>query len=633
MKDHKTKYFPYIDGLRALAILPVVLYHLYPRWCPGGFAGVDVFFVISGYLITGGIIKDLNNNCFSIRDFYVRRIKRILPAYFAIIAFVLAVFPFVSHYAEYVSIGRTAIYSAFYSTNIYFANLVSYFDLSAKHNPLLHLWSLGVEEQFYLIIPALILLLWTINRNRLLVILLALLAVSFVLSVILVVRGNEQFAFFMLPTRAWEMLAGAIVCQLPMPRNISPRGRPIMACVGLGLILLPYIFLNDKTPFPGLAAAPSVLGTSLLLYCGSNGWVNSLLSRMPFVWIGKVSYSLYLWHWPVFVMFASSASWKRGIAGVTVTTIATILSYRFVETPIRRSKTFGARHAFAMLAVGSLLIVGFCLLFPSKPGTGGTFPTYWKGQPMWPVALNNHDANSVRCNVDDLKSGNTEFLVKIGTIEMTPTFVLWGDSHALALLPGLDAMALKYERAGYYINLKHNFTLNADIGGLPFHPREDREPVLEWLENQPEIVDVFLVNRWVSQIQNEADINEVVAVCTRLKQAGKHVFFLRNMPLANREAQRRMSWGLSVHGPLLSTKAEDYEAEAWLQSQLIQKLQVLNIATIVPVDHAFLDGDKYITMTESENFYYDLDHVNDSGSLRAMKFAAPLIWGQPTKSE
>jgi peptidoglycan/LPS O-acetylase OafA/YrhL len=633
MKEHKTKYYPYIDGLRSLAILPVVLYHLLPNWCPGGFAGVDVFFVISGYLITGGIVKDLKNSRFSIRDFYVRRIKRILPAYFAIIGFVLAVFPFVSTYPEYVSICRTAIYSAFYSTNIYFANLISYFDLAAKHNPLLHLWSLGVEEQFYLIIPALILFLWTINKNHLLASLLALFALSFLLSVILVIRGNIQFAFFMLPTRAWELLAGAIVCQLPLLKAKHTLLQPYMAYLGLGLIIIPYIFLNDKTPFPGVAAAPSVLGTSLLLYFGSSGSFNTLLSSMPFVWIGKVSYSLYLWHWPVFVMFASSASWKRGIAGVTVTTIATILSYRFIETPIRQSKRFDARHAFTMLAVGSGIIVGFCLFFPSKQSNNGIFPTYWKGQPMWPLALKDHDSSSVRCSIDDLQSGNKTFLVEIGCKTSSPTFALWGDSHALALMPGLDATALQYEKAGYYINLKHNFTLNTDIGGLPFRPREDRESVLAWLESRPDIVDVFLVNRWMSQIQNQGDINEVLGICMRLKHAGKHVFVFQDVPLANKEALRRLSWGLSVQGDTLSTKTENYKTDARQQNQLIAKLQELNIATIVPVDRAFLNNGVYSTIVDNRNLYFDLDHVNEAGSLRAMKYAGPLIWGHRIKPE
>jgi peptidoglycan/LPS O-acetylase OafA/YrhL len=627
-KQFHHQYFPHIDGLRALAIIPVVVYHLFPTLCPGGFAGVDVFFVISGYLITGGIVADLNNGQYSISNFYVRRIKRILPAYFAIIAFVLIIFPLKYSFPQYSSICKTAVYSAFYSANIYFANIISYFDVGARENPLLHLWSLGVEEQFYLVVPVFIWILWIVRKKLILQNLIFLFLLSFISSLWSISNGHPQFAFFMLPSRAWELLAGAIVSQINTTRYTKPAWSfgHLISWSGLILVLIPYVLYNEQTPFPGMAAIPSILGASLIILYGGGRGLNELLSSSPAVWVGKVSYSLYLWHWPIFVLLGSSYTVQRGVAGIITTILASYLSYRFIELPVRRCKTFSKRHAFTMLITGSLIITIVCLSVLVQKSKNGELPASWEGKATWAVAEQSRDKSRSTCRIEDLNAENSRFLIKIGKSGKPPTFALWGDSHALAIMPGVDIVASEYGKSGYYINLKQSLTLNRDIGAYPFNPREDREPVIIWLENHHDISDVFLVNRWFGHIRNNSDIEETVKICERLHKSGKRVFFFVNMPDANQKALWRLSWGLRVNSNLSATSLADYESQAQLQHQLINELIKRDVATVLTIDKAFFNGMAYYSTTDTNSFYSDGNHLNQTGAVRAMEFVAPLIW-------
>lgn len=629
--DAHHQYFRHIDGLRALAILPVVFYHLIPGWCPGGFVGVDVFFVISGFLITRGIVSDLGRGTFSIRQFYVRRIKRILPAYLGVIVFLLLALPLVYSFYNYKSVCLSAIYSAFYAANIYFNSVISYFDVDAKQNPLLHLWSLAVEEQFYLFAPAVIWLLWTIRKNWLFYELLFLLAVSLVFSWLCIRGGHENFAFYMLPSRAWELLSGSLVSLMPLRKA---GGRPLsmtIAWAGLGLVAIPYFVYSERIPFPGLAAIPPVLGTALLIMHGGEGPVGRVLSWRPVVGIGKRSYSLYLWHWPLFVIFGSVWSVTRGVAGLVCAAIATVISYRWIETPIRRSKKFGTRSAFALAVVGTFSIAIPCWLIASKDSINGEMPRVWDGVPTWAVAEREREPIRSSCTLAELTAPGSKLLIKMGAPEARPTFVLWGDSFALTILPGVDAAAAEYGKGGYFINLKHSFTLDADVGAYPFDPEKDREPVLRWLESRPDIVDVLLVNNWFTHIRGQADVDDAVAICARLSAAGKRVFFFNDPPIGNEEALRRLSWGMRVDANAGTMDPWDYDAKASWQTRLADALVFRHLATVVPINRAFLEGGAYHTTTETKSYFLNFDHLNRDGATKAMEFVAPLIWGAPVR--
>ncbi len=627
--DAHHQYFRHIDGLRALAIIPVVLFHLLPAWCPGGFAGVDVFFVISGFLITRGIVSDLGREAFSFRQFYVRRIKRILPAYFALIAFVLIVLPFFYSYYRYRSVCESAIYSAFYAANIYFNSVISYFDVDAKENPLLHLWSLAVEEQFYLFAPAIIWLLWKIRRNWLLLELSLLFVASLAFSWFCIHTGRQTLAFYMLPSRAWELVAGSIVSLIPLRRAGSALLAWPLAWVGLGLVVAPYFLYSEKVPFPGLAAVPPVLGAALLILYGGEGVVCRALSWRPIVGIGKGSYSLYLWHWPIFVIFGSVWSVTRGTAGLLCSAIATVISYRWIETPIRRSKTFGTRGAFALAILGSIAITVPCMWIASRDSRIGEMADAWHGTPTWVIAEKARDAGRSTATLEQLETPGTHLLIRLGAPNVPATFALWGDSFALALLPGVDAAASEYGKAGLFINLKHGFTMDADIGAYPFEPVKDREPVLRWLASRADIRDVFLVNNWFTHLRSQQDVDAAVAVCERLHAAGKRVYLFNDAPRSNEGVLRRLSWGMHVDPGAGNMDTWEYDSLAYWQTRLDDAVTDKGLAMVIPINKAFLEAGVYHTTTETGSYYLNFDHLNRDGADRAMRYAAPLIWQRP----
>ena len=248
-------YFPHIDGIRALAVLPVLLYHILAKMCPGGFAGVDVFFVISGYLITGGILRDLRNNRFSIQNFYHRRIRRIMPAYFVMIAGVFAS-GCVFYYSSLLkNLGDASVMGSLFSANFYYWIIGDdYFALNVKDSPLLHLWSLSVEEQFYLFIPLLCFLIWKYRPRWIAPALSLITMFSLIGAIFAVSTGKHSAAFYFLHYRAWELLAGSLLAMLPaitLNTHLKHQSRlfTVLSTAGLILVLAPYMLISSATPF------------------------------------------------------------------------------------------------------------------------------------------------------------------------------------------------------------------------------------------------------------------------------------------------------------------------------------------------------------------------------------------------
>lgn len=347
-------YFPHIDGLRTFAVLAVVLYHLQEGICPGGYTGVDIFFVISGYLIGGGLIRSLKEGTFSLTSFYLRRIRRIMPAYFCLIAAVLAFGCIVLDCDDLRILGRTVRSSALFITNIYFSRTTGdYFSPAAEENPLLNLWSLSVEEQFYLMIPLTLWLLWKFREKVVKPVLWGVLGLSFFAAVCHMGHLEHNKAFYLLYCRAWELLAGCLLALAPAAGQ--NRGTGWLRTAGWAGILLPFACYTPSTPFPGYTAIPSIAGAALLIRYGNHGWSGRILRHPLSTGIGKISYSLYLWHWPVivywtYVCFDECAPWDY--AGMFLLSLLLgFLSWKFVETPFRTTvswhlpkKTFLARQ-------------------------------------------------------------------------------------------------------------------------------------------------------------------------------------------------------------------------------------------------------------------------------------------------
>lgn len=341
------KYRSDIDGLRALAVFSVILFHINKNWISGGFLGVDIFFVISGYLITLILTKEVDKTGkISITNFYKRRIKRILPA----LLFVL-IPTFVTGFIlmapdDLLNLSKSMIWSIFSAANIYFYSSIDtgYFAAGSSDLPLLHLWSLGVEEQFYILWPFAVLILLkyinTITQRLLLAIILFAGSLSWAQATIVV---DHSFAYYMLFTRAWELLAGAIVALL-LHAGFKTKNsiNEFMAITGLILVILSLIFVTESDPVPGLAALPVILGASLLILSGVSykTYVGRLLSFKLFVAIGLVSYSAYLWHWPIlaFLRYALiDIDLTMAVLVIIVTFALATFSYLFIESPLRKN--------------------------------------------------------------------------------------------------------------------------------------------------------------------------------------------------------------------------------------------------------------------------------------------------------
>lgn len=442
------KYRPDIDGLRAIAVLAVVLFHFKLGPFQGGFVGVDIFFVISGFLIAGILQNEMDRGVFTLTGFYERRIRRILPALGVVllgtaVAGVAILLP-----TDLRWLGDSIIATALFGSNIYFWRNTGYFEPGHDFSPLLHTWSLAVEEQFYVLFP---LLLYGLTRLRPTArgpVIAGLGLASFGICVV-VQDYRPEAAFYLLPFRMWELLAGAWLAVGKVPELKTPLIREGLAITGLSLIGAGVLFITPGEHFPGWVASVPVLGTMLVIHAGSGGpgLVARLLSVRPMVGVGLISYSLYLWHWPVIVLARYREGGQTDIS-TTLVLLAIVLAlsyltYRHVETPIRhrRGHAFSKRRTVvtATLAVTSGVTLG--LLLWAGDGWNKRFEP-------GVVALDqdrNADIPFMGCNdrrkfyeaareMDSLDS-----LCRIGIEDGTISAILWGDSHALAWAPAIDA--------------------------------------------------------------------------------------------------------------------------------------------------------------------------------------------------
>ncbi|GAB2779571.1 hypothetical protein GCM10027020_36320 [Nocardioides salsibiostraticola] len=352
------KYRPEIDGLRAFAVVVVILFHASLGPLPGGFIGVDIFFVLSGYLITTIILNQFSEGTFTFSGFWERRARRILPA---LIFVCLACVPFAYAWMlpdELQNFGQSLLATGFSANNVLLSTTSGYWDLDSNFKPLLHTWSLGVEEQYYLIAPLLLFVVSRYARRALLPVVAGLGLLSLGLAEFYLQR-NPNFAFYMLPTRAWELAAGAVVSMVLLrnPTIREHRGAPFAAAAGLVMITLPVFTFGENTPTPGVAMLLPVGGVCLLILgAHAERGVGRLLATPALVRIGLISYSAYLWHQPLFVfarIYAKDTppAWVFGLLSVLTFGLAW-LTWKFVETPFRSRRTTSRSVVFAACGVG-----------------------------------------------------------------------------------------------------------------------------------------------------------------------------------------------------------------------------------------------------------------------------------------
>jgi len=439
-----TAYRPDIDGLRAIAVLAVVGFHAFPRTLPGGFVGVDIFFVVSGFLISTIIFGDVAAGRFTYMGFYARRVRRIFPALVTVLTATLIAGLHLGFAGEVAMIGRHVAAGAAFVSNIVLWKESGYFEIDASFKPLLHLWSLGVEEQFYIVWP---LLVASVPLRRVRWVILAVLGASFVANVALV-RATPTAAFFSPATRFWELMAGALLAHVAREARWPPSEgrRSLLSVVGFGLIGFALLAFDSTTLFPGWAALLPTLGAMAVIAAGPNATLNRLLltNRLA-VAIGLISYPLYLWHWPIlsFMHILDGQDLARAprVLAVVASLALAWATYAFIERPVR----FGSRgRVGALLAMMIVLgAVGLSLPYVVRSSDDDEFVAHFEnGAPSYryAVAKDMFARNRDECNFFDIwTNGAKDAIDQKCFVRTSPNKIvlLWGDSHAGHLVHGL----------------------------------------------------------------------------------------------------------------------------------------------------------------------------------------------------
>ncbi|MHC8397570.1 acyltransferase family protein [Pseudomonas sp. LB3P93] len=635
-----------IDGLRAIAVIAVVLFHFGVPGFTGGFVGVDVFFVISGYLITSIIWNQRQAGRFSFVDFWARRARRILPALFAMIIAVLAVGWFLLAPKDYEELGRSVRYQVMFVSNILFMRQDGYFDVASDLKPLLHTWSLAVEEQFYIVFPLLLTLLSSRLKYWRLA-LFAVLLVSFGLSVWAVAHHPEK-AFFLLPMRAWELLAGAMLAVAPRSQwRLTTVGAQVVSLAGFGLILLAVVCYDRTTPFPGIAALLPTLGVVALIWANGHRQtlVGGLLASRVLVGLGLISYSWYLWHWPAFV-FSSYASVDEpgpfDVAGlILLSLVLGYLSWRFVETPFRERRLLAGRRQILLAAGVGVLVLG--IAGQALRWTDG-LPSRLSNQALQYAKAKEWRPELMRCLADD-KTPEDKLFCHYGTSALSSRVLVWGDSHATALIPVFEDGAQKH---GISVILTSS-TGCIPVEGLEHDQRCARfnRRVEQALKPQS-VDDVVLVARWSLYLYGDAkgDLGHALkdshgrydranaeqqlaeglqATVRQLRNGGHRVWLIKEAPLQPFSPPYRLSRLAMLHRPVDDVGlavAEHFKRQAFI-SQLFAQIAAANPGVTV-VDPAPLLCDQTglcRAELDGHSLYTDDNHLSEVGA----RFIAPVL--------
>ncbi|MGI4766357.1 MAG: acyltransferase family protein [Janthinobacterium lividum] len=434
-----------IDGLRAVAIIPVVCFHfgLALVVTSGGFVGVDIFFVISGYLITNSIVIDLERGTFSVQSFYKKRFRRIFPALFATYIGCIALSLLYSFPSEGDLIGKSIFSSIFFYSNIFFSHAAGYFNNETQFNPVIHTWSLSVEEQFYFIFPLFLLAVYKLDRRVLALSVIVVISIMGVISESLV-RDNPVKGFYLIQGRAWELLIGSALSLNILPKVTSRKLAETLGLIGIIVLSFSIVFINNSFVFPGVWALPPCIGTALVIFSGKDNptIVSRLLSVSPLRFIGTISYSLYLIHWPVIVFINSSFIPGRSLKLIilSITIIAAALMWRYVEQPFRR-KPYWVSDRQMFPAVATAMAATAIATFGIQPA----IQKIWHVPPLADQILSYERFDSTKMmrvgtcmltSVDKIQQFLKSDCLKIDSTRKN--VLLLGDSHAAHLLFGLS---------------------------------------------------------------------------------------------------------------------------------------------------------------------------------------------------
>ena len=630
------RYRPEVDGLRAVAVIPVVLFHLGATWIPGGFVGVDVFFVISGFLISSIILKEQAAGKFTFIGFWMRRVRRILPAMLTMLIVTSVVGYFVLFGPSWKSLGSQVISAIAIYANFEMWQLSgNYWGPAAESAPLLHTWSLSVEEQFYLFYPLILLTLLKFFPRRVFPILLAGTLASFALGVY-ATEHHPNAAFYFLPTRAWELAAGCLLAVFERERGPAPKGNTsrTLAFAGLGLITAGYVFIDGSEGFPGYWALLPVVGTVLVIRFARDEscLTGRFLSLPPVVFIGKCSYSLYLWHWPVIVLAAALKLKYPGVvplpAVVGVMLLATLLSYYFVERPTRKMKRVLVPVFFGL---GVSLVLAVFLLRAEYKYDLSVFDPVESFGPAYDVAPIPPKKGEGATGINSVARDESQYLAHAnnGIVREfggdTPSVVVLGSSHGMMWGRTIESICEELSlTVSFYtaraiapwieLPLRKQAIRNFTASQREAFDRQRMENLKSW---SPDVV--IIVDRWSVR----DDPFEHVEFLNYIHSCGAQVIFIGQPPelaVNGVSVPLFMAYQYNEDEPAgIATLEAHRKHEVDAANGRIQELaDALDFCHYVPIADLYeIENDRVLVRDGDAVIYIDEDHLSEAGVQKA----------------
>ena len=617
-------YRPEIDGMRAIAVASVLLFHG-NLGCPGGYVGVDVFFVISGFLITRILLNDLDDRRISLAHFWERRVRRILPILLVVIATTLVLGWFHFWPDDLASLSESALAMAVMCSNFHFWQETGYFDGPAESKPLLHTWSLAVEEQFYIIYP--ILLVWLAPRisKRQLGAWLWLIALGSFLLCAVVVYKSPAATFYLLPTRMWELLAGGLLA-FHLKYNRFSHSRAVSEAVawsGLVLIAIPIFAFDRETVFPGWTALLPVAGTASFIFGTSFGPTSAgwLLSWRALVGMGLISYSLYLWHWPIIVFARIRFTGVEYVEAwaIALSVVVSAVTYRYVESPFRRR--WGSRkQVFSIAAIASLCWMLVCGWMISTGGASARDPVFSKLTRNATFEVS--DRQLVEGRGISLDTGQVE------DDQTRPDFVIVGDSHAATLLPMLAELSQTCQSKGVSL---------ARAGRSPFgdldRSRHIFDAIVKYIQDRRPRT-VLLVARWSLLFANDSeqpsldtdpDLIVIKRLIEKCLENGAAVKIMQQIPemASPRDVVRFRQWqAINQQRAFIPNMSIDQvRSQNRERDRLLSGLERAGVQVLDPRP-LFFDQNGWAIRSTSDSFlYWDDNHLTQSGAIRVLSDA------------
>lgn len=629
------KYRPEIDGLRALAVIPVVLFHFGTKWLPGGFIGVDVFFVISGYLITSIIIKDFDRDAFSFIGFWQRRIRRILPALITMVIATSIAGQFILYGPDIRDLGKQGISALLSYANInLWLTTGNYWGAQAENSPLLHTWSLSVEEQFYLIFPFLLIFLLKYYRERLI----PLLSFIIILSISLFIYGslnNPTATFYLLPTRAWELGCGSLTAILAYRYKTKFSNNSFLSFIGLLAIIISYLFVDGEAGLSAYLLIP-VIGSVLVIAFSKDEEciINRALSNPPMLYIGRISYSVYLWHWPVLVLSKDlSPKFNNAFfsAYIMLSIVSvSIASYHFIEQTTRRNLKI--IPLILLVFIGSISYSSFLSAVDFPEDISFYSKTTWNGQ-LYNVSPNQEWSESAKKRMGGIiiplrDHPEKNAYAKGGILKIygkdKPEIVVLGDSHALMWAKVIDEVC---QESGISVSF-----YAADATPTFFEiPIKKKARTINFSSDEKFVFDksrIAYLSKWKPKVvvisalwSNEKDMLATQDLIEFIEELGSKILLIEQPPELFFGDKNTPKY-LSSMGLLPEKNTKKFIADANDNAYQKGRSLIRELSNkyphcdFLPVNDVFVEKNRVWVLEDTDVLYIDDDHLSYRGSLK-----------------